>query len=109
MLATGGSALKAIQCLCDSGVPEEHIIFVTLVSCPDGISTISSAHPNVLIITAEVDDRLNENKYILPGLGYFDLIQRLWMPILWNRFLKSLIKGCSGYQKDILVSLSSDT
>ncbi|TNY18258.1 uracil phosphoribosyltransferase-domain-containing protein [Rhodotorula diobovata] len=71
MLATGGSAIKAIEVLIDHGVPEERIIFLNLVSCPEGLQAMYDAYPKVKIVTAWVDEALNQQKYIVPGLGDF--------------------------------------
>ena len=71
MLATGGSAIKAIQVLLEQGVAEEHILFVNLICSPQGIDKVMTAHPKIKIVTAEVDDGLDENYYIIPGLGDF--------------------------------------
>ncbi|GAA5850280.1 hypothetical protein JCM9279_006511 [Rhodotorula babjevae] len=71
MLATGGSAIKAIEVLIDHGVPQERIIFLNLVSCPEGLRAMYDAYPKVKIVTAWVDEALNEQKYIVPGLGDF--------------------------------------
>ncbi len=71
MLATGGSACSAIQTLKDYGVKESKTIFVNLVSCPEGLEKVFSSHPEIKIVTAFVDKGLNENKYIIPGLGDF--------------------------------------
>ncbi|KAJ3170431.1 Uracil phosphoribosyltransferase, synthesizes UMP from uracil [Irineochytrium annulatum] len=71
MLATGGSANKAIDVLLEHGVAEERILFVNLISAPDGIKTVLSAHPKIKIVTAEIDEGLDEHKYIVPGLGDF--------------------------------------
>ncbi|KAI8910295.1 uracil phosphoribosyltransferase-domain-containing protein [Gorgonomyces haynaldii] len=71
MLATGGSAIKAIQALVEYGVPQEHIIFVNLICCPEGLENVLQAYPKLLIVTAEIDQNLDENKYIVPGLGDF--------------------------------------
>ena len=69
MLATGGSAIAAIKVLRTAGVPEESIMFVNLVSCPEGLAALHAAYPLVTVVTAEIDNRLNETAYILPGLG----------------------------------------
>jgi uracil phosphoribosyltransferase len=69
MLATGGSACMALRELVRRGVHEERIIFVNVVSCPEGIARLTAEFPRVRIITAAVDQRLNEHKYIVPGLG----------------------------------------
>ena len=67
MLATGGSASAALQMLKDKGAKK--IIFICIVSAPRGIEKISSEHPEIPIYTAAIDEGLNENCYILPGLG----------------------------------------
>lgn len=69
MLASGGSALCAIKCLLDHGVKEEKIIFINVISCPEGIRNLHFLYPKVKIVTAAIDEKLNENKYIVPGLG----------------------------------------
>lgn len=69
MLATGNSAVHAADVLNRSGVPDENIRFMALVSAPEGVRTFSAAHPNVKIFTAALDRQLNEKAYILPGLG----------------------------------------
>ena len=71
MLATGGSANKAISVLLDHGVVEERILFVNLICTPEGIANILAEHPQVKIITAEIDQGLNEKAFIVPGLGDF--------------------------------------
>ncbi|KAJ3328625.1 Uracil phosphoribosyltransferase, synthesizes UMP from uracil [Blyttiomyces sp. JEL0837] len=71
MLATGGSANKAIDVLIQNGVPEERILFVNLICAPEGIQAMVSSHPKIKIITAEIDKGLDGNKYIIPGLGDF--------------------------------------
>ena len=71
MLATGGSANKAIEVLIDNGVKEERIIFINLVACPEGIEAVVTKFPKLKIVTAAVDAGLNERKYIIPGLGDF--------------------------------------
>ena len=69
MLATGGSAMTAIQVLIDRGAVESNIYFFNVVSCPEGIANINSKYPGVKIVTATVDAGLNDQKYIIPGLG----------------------------------------
>ena len=69
MLATGGSAHKAIECLLQAGVPEKNIIFANVISCPEGVVYLGKVHPEMKIVTACVDEGLNEDKYIVPGLG----------------------------------------
>ena len=67
MLATGGSAVATVSALKRNGF--EKIIFVCIVSTPEGIARLEGAHPDVIIYTASIDDGLDANKYIVPGLG----------------------------------------
>ncbi|MBQ0040449.1 MAG: uracil phosphoribosyltransferase [Clostridiales bacterium] len=67
MLATGGSAVDAINNIKEKGGKD--ISFMCLIAAPEGIETLSKAHPDVNIFIAQQDERLNENKYIVPGLG----------------------------------------
>ncbi|MBU7567455.1 uracil phosphoribosyltransferase [Weissella hellenica] len=67
MLATGGSAVMAIDALKKRGATK--IKLITLVSAPIGVETVQKAHPDVDIYTAGLDDELNEHGYIIPGLG----------------------------------------
>jgi len=67
MLATGGSLDATLRLLKDAGC--KNIKALVLVAAPEGIENITTAHPDVDIYTATIDDRLNENGYILPGLG----------------------------------------
>ena len=69
MLATGGSAMMAIDSLVKRGVDPEHIKFVCLVSCPEGVKALEEAYPQIDIYTAALDEGLNEDSYIGPGLG----------------------------------------
>ncbi|OFI47488.1 uracil phosphoribosyltransferase [Floricoccus tropicus] len=67
MLATGGSAILAIDSLKKRGAT--NIKFVCLVSAPEGVKALQEAHPDIDIYTAALDDHLNEHGYIVPGLG----------------------------------------
>jgi len=67
MLATGGSASAAIDCLKARGCTD--IKIMNLVAAPEGIAKIQQNHPDVNIYVAAVDERLNDEKYIIPGLG----------------------------------------
>jgi uracil phosphoribosyltransferase len=67
MLATGGSAVMAIDALKKRGA--SNIKFVCLVAAPEGVKVLQEAHPDVDIYTAALDERLNEQGYIVPGLG----------------------------------------
>ena len=67
MLATGGSAVAALDLLVEQGA--KHIRLVNLVAAPEGIRRVRQNYPRVPIFTAVVDRQLNEKGYILPGLG----------------------------------------
>ena len=67
MLATGGSASDALTMLKERGC--KHIRLMCLVGAPEGIAKVQAEHPDVDIYLASVDDHLNENAYIVPGLG----------------------------------------
>lgn len=71
MLATGGSACCAIEDLMSVGVPENRIIFANLIAAPEGIKAVIQKYPEVQIITTSIDDGLNTDAYILPGIGDF--------------------------------------
>ncbi len=67
MLATGGSALDAITIVKRS--QPKSIKFLCIIAAPEGLEVVTKAHPDVQIYCAAVDEKLNENGYILPGLG----------------------------------------
>lgn len=67
MLATGGSAIDAIDLLKGKGVKK--IKFLCIISAPEGLKAVAKKHPDVPIYTAHIDRELNNNKYICPGLG----------------------------------------
>lgn len=67
MLATGNSSVAAIDLLKESGAT--NIQFLCLLASPEGIARMKEAHPDVPIVTAAVDEKLNEQGYIVPGLG----------------------------------------
>jgi uracil phosphoribosyltransferase len=67
MLATGNSAIAAVDRL--KKLKPKSIKFVCLLTCPEGIAALQTAHPDVDIYTAAIDRQLNEHGYILPGLG----------------------------------------
>ena len=67
MLATGGSASDTITMLKEDGV--KNIKFLCIIAAPEGIKKLEEAHPDVKIYTTAVDEKLNENAYIVPGLG----------------------------------------
>lgn len=67
MLATGGSLAYAIELLKGKGI--SNITVISVISAPEGLEALHRAHPDTRIYTAMLDERLNENGYILPGLG----------------------------------------
>lgn len=67
MLATGGSAIAAIQMLKDKGVKNIH--FMCVIAAPEGVKKMQEVHPDVDMIIGALDDHLNEKGYIVPGLG----------------------------------------
>ena len=67
MLATGGSAVAAIQMLKDKGCKNIH--FMCIIAAPEGVKKMQEVHPDVDIYIGALDDHLNENGYIVPGLG----------------------------------------
>ncbi|EGV64773.1 Uracil phosphoribosyltransferase, synthesizes UMP from uracil [Yamadazyma tenuis] len=71
MLATGGSAMMAVQVLLARGVQADRIFFLNLLAAPEGIQTFQNKYPEVKIITGGIDQKLNDDKFIVPGLGDF--------------------------------------
>lgn len=67
MLATGGSVVAAIDMLKKQGYG--NIVLISIISAPEGIKVVEDAHPDVQIFTGSVDEYLDDNKYIIPGLG----------------------------------------
>ncbi len=67
MLATGGSAIAAIDFIKEKGV--ERIKFMCLIAAPEGVEALKTAHPDVDIYIASLDEKLNDHAYIVPGLG----------------------------------------
>ncbi len=67
MLATGGSAVAAINFLKARGC--RNIIMMNIIGCPEGVKAVQEAHPDVEIYLAAMDEKLNEHAYIVPGLG----------------------------------------
>ena len=67
MLATGGSAVAAIDFLKQHGC--KNIIMMNIIGCPEGIKAVQEAHPDVEMYLAACDEKLNDHCYILPGLG----------------------------------------
>ena len=67
MLATGGSAIAAIDFLKQHGCKQ--IIMMNIIGCPEGVKAVTAAHPDVDIYLAALDEKLNDHAYIVPGLG----------------------------------------
>ena len=67
MLATGGSAIAAIDFLKKRGC--KHITMMNIIGCPEGVKAVQDAHPDVELYVAAVDEKLNDHAYIVPGLG----------------------------------------
>jgi uracil phosphoribosyltransferase len=67
MLATGGSSVAAIELLKNQGA--KAIKLLTLIAAPEGLQEVFREHPDVAVITASVDEKLNNQGYIVPGLG----------------------------------------
>ena len=69
MLATGGSAMMAIEALKKRGCSEKNMKFACLVAAPEGVKAVRETYPDVDIYAAGLDDHLNKDGYIVPGLG----------------------------------------
>ncbi|TYG86702.1 hypothetical protein ES288_A13G154600v1 [Gossypium darwinii] len=71
ILGTGNTAVKAISLLIRKGVPESNIIFLNLISAPQGVHVVCKSFPRVKIVTSEIDIGLNEEFRVIPGMGEF--------------------------------------
>jgi len=71
MIATGGTGLATLNLLQEKGIEQKQILFISIVSAPEGIAAIKSKFPDITIITAATDEKLNDKKFIVPGLGDF--------------------------------------
>ncbi len=69
MLATGYSAVHAVDALLARGISAENVQLMALVAAPEGLQVFFDHHPGIHVYVASVDERLNENDYIVPGLG----------------------------------------
>ena len=69
MLVKGNSAIDSIKNFISKGVLEENIVFMSLISSPEGINKVNTKFPKVKIVTSALDRALNSKGYILPGLG----------------------------------------
>ncbi|KND02157.1 uridine kinase [Spizellomyces punctatus DAOM BR117] len=70
-IATGAAALMAIRVILDHDVPQDRIIFLSLIAAPLGLHTIANAFPSVRVVTAEVDQELDDQGHVVPGFGNF--------------------------------------
>lgn len=71
MLATGGSARMAVRLLLERGVREDRVVLVNFLTVQEGIDALLGAHPAVRLVTSSIEERMNENGYMLPGIGDF--------------------------------------
>jgi uracil phosphoribosyltransferase len=71
MVATGGTLGMVIQLLKDQGVQEDNIIIVCICAAPEGLMQLGKQFPGIHVVMSVLDERLNEKKYIVPGLGDF--------------------------------------
>ena len=69
MLATGNSCVEAINLLKKSGISINNIFLVSLLAAPEGIKNVKKSHKGLRLFTCSIDQRLNKNKFIVPGLG----------------------------------------
>eukprot|EP01026_Neomeris_dumetosa_P039015 TRINITY_DN3194_c0_g1_i6.p1 TRINITY_DN3194_c0_g1~~TRINITY_DN3194_c0_g1_i6.p1 ORF type:complete len:349 (-),score=27.77 TRINITY_DN3194_c0_g1_i6:383-1429(-) len=71
ILGTGYTACRALQVLVDKGVSEKRILFLCLIAAPDGIQQVCNRFPGIQIITSEIDDGIDDNFRVVPGIGEF--------------------------------------
>lgn len=71
MIATGGSVIAAINELCSHGVNEDHIILINFLTVSEGIASLRRHYPRLKMVTSAIDEGLNEQAYMLPGIGDF--------------------------------------
>jgi uracil phosphoribosyltransferase len=69
MFATGGTATAAVDLLNRNGIPDENVIFLSLIAAPEGLTRFRRSHPDLPIYVAAIDERLNDHDYIVPGMG----------------------------------------
>ena len=69
MLATGNSLMEAIKLYADKGIPISNIKCICIIASPEGIRNIQKHYPDIEIITAAIDEKLNDKGYIVPGMG----------------------------------------
>ena len=71
ILASGNSAMAAIDLLQSKGVAQDHIIFLTLIAAPQGIMQVCERYPQLTVVTSEIDTTLSPSHVVLPGIGEF--------------------------------------
>lgn len=71
MIATGGSGILALEKVREHGIPEEKIIYVGILAAPEGIKAVKARFPNIRLVVAHTDDHLNQEAFIIPGIGDF--------------------------------------
>ena len=71
ILGTGNSAVQAISLILEKGVPESNIIFLNLISAPQGVHMVCKRFPRIKIVTSEIETGLNEDFRVVPGMGNF--------------------------------------
>jgi len=71
MIATGGTGIETLKKLKQHGITQDKILFVSIVCAPEGLAAVRAEFPDITIITVAVDDHLNKEKFIIPGLGDF--------------------------------------
>lgn len=71
MIATGGTLVMLIELLKELGVKEENIIIAAICAAPEGLELLSQQYPNISVVVTVIDEKLNEKKYISPGIGDF--------------------------------------
>lgn len=69
MCGTGGSVVCCLDELVKAGVKPENVLFLNLISAPEGLARMHAKYPQVLVVTCAVDEGMNSNRYIVPGLG----------------------------------------
>jgi len=88
MLATAGSAKMALNVLIESGVSPKNVMFLNLICAPEGLKALTEEYPDVQVVTGAVDECLNKDRFIVPGLGdygdrYYDMYPGYYIES-WN-------------------------
>lgn len=71
MIATGGTGIETLKKITKRGIPQEKILYASIICAPEGIAAIRAEFPHINMITIAIDDHLNAKKFIVPGLGDF--------------------------------------